>query len=165
MKPVHRLLLSVAALLNASAAQSHGDSPHDAVTRRFDPARVEATAFGQEGDPARVTRTIRIAMRDTMRFVPGTITVRQGETVRLRVENQGAVLHELVIGTPAELTEHAEMMRRFPGMEHEAPHMAHVKPGGNGDIVWQFTRRGEFQFACLIPGHFEAGMIGKVVVR
>ena len=79
--------------------------------------------------------------------------------------NRGAVLHELVIGTPKELAEHAEMMRKFPGMEHDAPHMAHVKPGRNGEIVWQFTQPGEFQFACLIPGHFEAGMVGKVVVK
>ena len=93
------------------------------------------------------------------------LTLQKGETVRLRVTNRGAVLHELVIGTPKELAEHAEMMRKFPGMEHDAPHMAHVKPGRNGEIVWQFTQPGEFQFACLIPGHFEAGMVGKVVVK
>lgn len=158
-------LAGAALLVAAGAAQAHGEAHHGTAPRAFDPARVEATAFGQEGDPAKVVRTIRIAMGDNMRFVPASITVRRGETVRLRVANRGAVLHELVIGTPQELAEHAEMMRKFPGMEHDAPHMAHVKPGRSGDIVWQFTQPGEFQFACLIPGHFEAGMVGKVVVK
>jgi uncharacterized cupredoxin-like copper-binding protein len=165
MKHEYRLFLSTFALLTSVVAHAHGDSHLEAATRKFNPSQVEATAFGQEGDPAKVTRTIRITMDDKMRFVPGTLTVQKGETVRLRVTNRGAVLHELVIGTPKELAEHAEIMRKFPGMEHDAPHMAHVKPGRNGEIVWQFTQPGEFQFACLIPGHFEAGMVGKVVVK
>ena len=71
----------------------------------------------------------------------------------------------MVIGTADELKKHAEQMRKFPEMEHEEAYMAHVKPGKSGEIVWQFTKAGEFQFACLIPGHFEAGMVGKVTVK
>ncbi len=71
----------------------------------------------------------------------------------------------MVLGTTAELKEHAELMKRFPEMEHADANMAHVAPGASGDIVWQFTQAGEYQFACLIPGHYEAGMVGKVVVR
>ncbi|QJW84488.1 cupredoxin family protein [Ramlibacter terrae] len=126
---------------------------------------VEATPFGQEGDPKRVTRTIRVGMNDRMRFDPATINVRKGETVRFVVANRGAVLHEMVLGTAQALKEHAEMMKKHPGMEHDEPSMAHVKPGATGDIVWQFTQSGEFQFACLVPGHFEAGMVGTLVVR
>jgi len=85
--------------------------------------------------------------------------------VKLVAKNKGQVLHELVLGTTEELQQHAKLMRKFPGMEHEEPHMMHVKPGSSGGIVWQFTEPGEFQFACLIPGHFEAGMVGKVMVR
>ena len=58
----------------------------------------------------------------------------------------------MVLGTPEELKEHAELMKKFPEMEHDEPHMAHVKPGKSGEIVWQFTKAGEFQFACLHPG-------------
>ncbi len=58
---------------------------------------------------------------------------------------------------PAKAEEHA--------FGHDDANMTHVAPGARGDIVWQFTRRGEYQFACLIPGHYEAGMVGKVVVR
>ncbi len=165
MKQHHTLFLAAVSLLTSAVAHAHGDAQHAVAARKFNPAQVEATAFGQEGDPAKVSRVIRISMEDTMRFVPATITVQKGETVRLRITNRGAVLHELVIGTPKELAEHAEWMRKFPGMEHDAPHMAHVKPGRNGEMVWQFTQAGEFQFACLIPGHFEAGMVGKVVVK
>jgi uncharacterized cupredoxin-like copper-binding protein len=88
-----------------------------------------------------------------------------GETVRLVAVNGGKVLHEIVIGTPQELKAHAEMMKKHPGMEHDEPYMAHVDPGQKGAIVWTFNRAGTFEFACLIPGHFEAGMIGRITVK
>ena len=73
-------------------------------------------------------------------------------------------MHEMVLGTMDELKKHAELMKKHPGMEHDEPYMAHVAPGKKGEIVWQFTKAGEFFYGCLIPGHFEAGMIGKVTV-
>jgi uncharacterized cupredoxin-like copper-binding protein len=81
------------------------------------------------------------------------------------VANAGKVMHELVIGTDEELKAHAEMMKKFPNMAHDEPYMAHVPPGQRGEIVWTFNRPGEFGFACLIAGHFEAGMVGRVIVR
>ena len=155
--------MALLALL-ASAAFAHGDAPH-AAPRTFDPSHVEATPFGQEGDPKKVDRTIRIEMNDRMRFIPSEVSVKQGETVRFVVANKGAVLHEMVLGTAADLAAHAELMKKFPGMAHDDANMAHVKPGAQGQIVWQFTQPGEFEFACLVPGHFEAGMVGKVVVK
>jgi uncharacterized cupredoxin-like copper-binding protein len=104
-------------------------------------------------------------MTDNMRFAPKAIQVKLGETVRLVAVNAGKVLHELVIGTPQELKAHAEMMKKHPGMEHDEPYMAHVNPGQKGTIVWTFNRAGSFEFACLIPGHFEAGMIGRITVK
>jgi uncharacterized cupredoxin-like copper-binding protein len=112
----------------------------------------------------KVTRTIDVDMDDRMRFTPREIRVMQGETIRFRVTNSGKALHEMVLGTPAELRKHAEHMRKHPGIEHDAPSMAHVAPGKTATIVWQFTQAGEFQYGCLIPGHFEAGMIGRVRV-
>jgi uncharacterized cupredoxin-like copper-binding protein len=56
-------------------------------------------------------------------------------------------------------------MKKFPNMEHADANMAHVKPSKTGEIVWQFTQAGEFQFACLQPGHFEAGMVGRLTVK
>ena len=146
-------------------AHAHGDAAHAPKTRKFDTRKVEDTAFGREGDPAKATRMIRVDMADTMRFTPADITVKRGETVKLVASNKGRVLHEMVLGTADELKKHAELMKKFPEMEHEEPHMTHVKPGKSGQIVWQFTKAGEFQFACLIPGHFEAGMVGKVTVK
>lgn len=159
-------LFSVAALVLASgAALAHGNEDHEAKPRKFDAGKVEAMTFGRQGDPAKTTRTIRVEMADTMRFTPADITVKRGETVKLVATNKGQVLHEMVLGTAEELKKHGELMKKFPGMEHDEPHMAHVKPGKSGEIVWQFDKPGEFQFACLLPGHFEAGMVGKVTVK
>jgi uncharacterized cupredoxin-like copper-binding protein len=160
----YRLLLATCAAAAVIAAHAHEDQ-HQAAPRPFDPASVEATAFGQQGDPKRVTRTVRVAMKDSMRFEPALITLKRGETVRFVLTNKGAMLHEMVLGTAEDLGKHAELMKKHPGMEHSEPNMAHVRPGRTGEIVWQFTQPGEFQFACLLPGHYEAGMIGKVVVK
>lgn len=165
-------LVAILAALASPLALAHGDGHHAPSTRteHAHPSSHAAespanTAFGRAGDPAKVTRAIRVDMSDDMRFSPAVITVRRGETVRLDVVNKGQVLHELVLGTADELRAHAEAMRKSPGMEHDAPQMVHVKPGRQGEVVWQFTEAGEFDFACLLPGHFEAGMVGKVVVR
>ena len=100
-----------------------------------------------------------------MRFEPERLDVKLGETVRLTIHNDGKMLHELVIGTPRELQEHAALMLKFPGMEHDEPYMAHVNPGKNGQIVWHFNRAGTFEFACLIGGHYQAGMKGVILVQ
>jgi uncharacterized cupredoxin-like copper-binding protein len=158
------LLVSALGTTGATAVFAHGDG-HPAQAIPFDPAKVQETAYGRQGDPAKVTRTVTIAMNDTMRFTPSVLTVKRGETLRLNIINKGKVLHELVLGTADELKKHAELMKRFPDMEHDEPQMAHVQAGKRGEIVWQFTQVGEFQFACLLPGHFEAGMVGTVIVK
>ncbi|MFC7287352.1 plastocyanin/azurin family copper-binding protein [Herminiimonas glaciei] len=150
-----------ALLLASSVALAHDDAHTKAV---FDVSKAEQKEFGIAGDPARVHRTIKLVMRDDMRFTPNRIKVKEGETVKLVIKNKGKILHEIVLGTTAQLQEHAAMMRKFPTMAHEAPYMAHVKPGAIEEIVWTFNRPGEFDFACLIAGHFEAGMTGKIQV-
>ena len=146
----------------AQVATAHGNETHAKAA----PAHEEAedTPFGEAGNPANVTRTIRVSMSDAMRFDPAEIDVKKGDTVRLVATDDGKVAHEIVLGTMDELKEHAELMRKFPNMEHNEPHMAHVQPGQRKEIVWRFTKPGEFYYACLMPGHMEAGMIGKVVV-
>lgn len=153
------------ALLALAAVSTHA---HDAPARKApasNAAQPEEKPFGRAGNVKQVARTVTIAMSDRMRFVPDTLTVRRGETLRLRVRNNGGMLHELVLGTLDELKQHAELMKQYPGMEHDEPHMVHVASGKAGEVVWQFNRPGTFYFACLIPGHFEAGMIGKITVK
>lgn len=162
---MHRMIALVACAVLAGTVLAHGEKPH-AAGPNLDPV---TTAFGRTGDPKKVTRAIVFDMTDDMRFNPSRITVRRGETLRFRAINRGKVMHELVIGTERELIGHAELMKRFPGMEHDEPFMAHVQPGGSGEIVWQFTQAGTFRFACLMPGHswndLRDGMVGTIVVR
>jgi len=163
-KPL-QALASFAVALCAGAALAHGDDAHAAKKPAYDASKVEERAFGREGDPRKVTRVIRLDMTDAFRFTPSDVTVKRGETVKFVVSNSGQQMHEMVLGTVAELKEHAELMKKFPTMEHADANMAHVKPGAKGEIVWQFTKPGEYQFACLIPGHYEAGMVGRVIVK
>ena len=109
-------------------------------------------------------RTIEVDLADTMRFTPSQVRVKRGDTVTFVARNSGKVMHEMVLGTEAELKAHAEVMKKHPGMEHDAPYMAHVPPGKKQEITWTFDRPGTFMYGCLIPGHWEAGMKGTIVV-
>ena len=124
----------------------------------------EAEAIGKPGVAAKVSRTVKVDMTDTMRFSFSNISVKQGETVRFVVKNSGQVKHEMVLGTEKDLKEHAEVMKKNPGMEHADENMVSVEPGKTGEIIWQFTRAGKVDYACLQPGHYEAGMKGIVTV-
>jgi len=143
-------------------AFAHGDAAHGADKTAA--VAKEQKPWGIAGDPKSVTRTITLTMDDNMRFTPDKLAFKQDETVRFVIRNQGKLLHELVIGTKPELDAHATMMVKFPGMEHDEPYMAHVPAGKSGELVWTFNRSGEFDFACLIAGHYQAGMVGKIHV-
>ncbi|MBC7733113.1 MAG: cupredoxin family protein [Bacteriovorax sp.] len=156
-------LLAVSLIALGSAALAHGDEDH--------PARGAATAdqghasaLGKPGDPKKVSRTVEITMSDAMRFSPASVSVKRNETIRFVLKNEGKLKHEMVLGTIRELKAHAALMLRFPGMEHVDPNQASVEAGQTGELVWQFTKAGTFDFACLQAGHYEAGMRGKVVV-
>jgi uncharacterized cupredoxin-like copper-binding protein len=153
-------LLATPLLAGVPLAHAHGEKKHAPVVD----AVAEQTAWGIAAEPAQVTRTVTVDMADTMRFSPDAITVEEGEAVRFVVRNRGRMLHEMVIGTPAELAKHAAMMVKFPNMEHDEAYMVHVDPGKTGEIVWHFNRAGSFEFACLIAGHYEAGMRGTITV-
>ena len=136
----------------AKAADGHAHLHHD------------SDAIGVAGDASKASRTVTVDMSDKMRFSPATLVVRQGETVRFVVKNSGALKHEFVLGRENELKEHYELMKKFPEMEHSDPNMVTVAPGKTGDVVWKFTKPGKVDFACLQPGHYDAGMKGAVTV-
>ncbi|QRR32409.1 cupredoxin family protein [Hydrogenophaga sp. YM1] len=152
------LLLSLASITGLALA--HGNEDH----KLAGPVKMEQKPWGIAGEAKAVSRTIEIGMTDAMRFTPDRLEVRQGETIRFVHRNAGQVMHEFVLGTQKDLDEHAALMKKFPGMEHDEPYMSHVAPGQRGEIVWRFNRAGEFDFACLLPGHYEAGMFGKIKV-
>ena len=154
------IFLVALTLAGSATAQGQHGHEHDA-----NHAHAHDSPFGRAADPKKATRTIRVDMTDNMRYTPAEIRVKRGEIVRFVATNKGKVQHEMVLGTMDELKKHAEKMRSQPQMEHpDEEHGAEVEAGKTGTFAWQFTKAGEFYYACLIPGHFEAGMVGKVIV-
>jgi uncharacterized cupredoxin-like copper-binding protein len=156
------LALTGALAVGSLSAAANGSKQKQGA---IDYSKAEEKPFGRAADPKKANRTIRVDMSDRMRFSPAELEVRRNDTVRFVVKNSGKQMHEMVLGTMQELKEHAELMRKHPGMEHDESWMAHVAPGKTADLGWQFTKPGTYYYGCLIPGHFEAGMMGKVVVR
>lgn len=125
-------------------------------------------AFGRPGDPKKPARLVQVTMRESdgkMEFVPSRIEIRRGEQVRFQLRNNGELDHEFVLATLELNLKHAEEMKKNPDMEHDDPNAKRLAPKKTGEIVWSFTKPGEFDFSCLIPGHREAGMTGTIVVK
>ena len=161
MKSLFLSALFVFSLAVSLPAFAHGDAAHAKVVQAV---KKEQKEWGIAGDAKSAKRAITITMLDTMRFSPDKLDIQQGDTVKIIIKNTGGMLHELVIGTKKELAAHAALMLKFPEMEHDEPYMAHIPAGKTGEIVWTFNRAGNFDFACLIAGHYQAGMVGKIVV-
>ena len=129
----------------------------------------DETTFGVPGDPKKPARIIPVAMRETadgrMLFHPNRIEIKRGEQVRFRIRNQGELDHEFVLATAEENLKHALEMQKNPDMEHDDPNAKRLSPKQSGEIVWKFTKAGEFDFSCLIPGHRESGMTGTIIVK
>jgi uncharacterized cupredoxin-like copper-binding protein len=154
------LALAAGSHAAGQAAPAHGMPGHEMSSISNTPS-----AIGQPGDPAKVTRTIELTMDDNMRFTPSEIQVKAGETVRFFIKNKGNITHEMVIGSMADLKAHAAEMRKMPGMKHTEPNMITLAAGKMGGLVWKFDRAGTVDFACMVPGHMEAGMVGKIEVH
>ena len=124
-------------------------------------------AFGEPGDPAKGGRVIKVIMKETdegMTYEPKRLVIRKGEQIRFSLKNIGELDHEFVLGTREEIRAHAEEMKKNPDMEHDDPNSARLKTKETREVVWRFSDPGTFEFACLIPGHLESGMLGMIVV-
>ena len=148
-------------LLASIATQSFATGSHAGTHAG---GHENSDAIGKPGKATNAKRTVKVEMLDTMRFNPQSITVKQGETIKFIIKNSGKVKHEMVLGTEKELKEHAEVMKKNPEMEHADENQVTVQPGKSGEIIWQFTKAGKVNFACLQPGHYDAGMKGAVMV-
>jgi uncharacterized cupredoxin-like copper-binding protein len=158
-----RLMLSVAPLVLTGALIAH---------LRFVQASAheghEHFSAGEAGDAKKPSRTVKITMLEDgkrMLFEPDVVEVHLGEQIRFVIYNEGSEDHEFMLAKKEENRKHAEVMKKFPHMEHDDPNAVRVPPLNSSEILWKFTKRGEFEYACLIPGHLEAGMHGKVVVK
>ncbi|KGF71141.1 copper oxidase [Hoeflea sp. BAL378] len=156
MKTVTLAFLFAVLASPALAAGTHSDGHADAI------------AIGEPGKKAKATQTIRVTMKETddgqMIFTPNDFKVRKGQTVVFAIKNIGELEHEFVLDQEEKVMEHKAMMAKFPEMEHDDPNAIRLEPGKTGEIVWKFTNDGAFKIACLIPGHFESGMHGNVIV-
>jgi uncharacterized cupredoxin-like copper-binding protein len=123
---------------------------------------------GEPGSPKRPARTIKVSMSEEgkrMFFEPAVVEVRVGEQIRFVIYNEGTWDHEFMLATKSENRKHAALMKKFPDMEHADPNAVRLSPFSSGEIIWKFTKPGEFEYACLIPGHLESGMHGEVIVK
>ncbi|WP_249690160.1 cupredoxin family protein [Stappia sp. WLB 29] len=150
-----------AALAAGSHSGGHGhdnsDGHHDAMM-----------SVGKPGKAADVSRTIEVTMKESddgrMLFEPSRLEFKTGETIRFAIANAGEIDHEFVLDDQKGVMEHKELMERFPDMEHDDPNSVRLAPGETGEIIWTFANGGSFEFACLIPGHYDSGMRGDLVV-
>lgn len=127
-----------------------------------------AFSAGEPGNPKRPARTVLITMREgdgKMMFVPDRLEVKRGEQVRFVITNSGELDHEFIVASTDDNLKHYEEMKKNPEMEHDDPNAKRLAPKKKTELVWRFTKAGQFEYACLIPGHREAGMTGIIIVK
>ena len=149
---------AIAVLLPLTLAVPHYAQAHEG----------EHFSAGEPGDPKKPFRTVQVTMHEgdgTMSFSPAALEVKKGEQIKFVIANGGALAHEFILANEKENLKHAELMKKYPDMEHDDPNGKTVQPSGNSEILWRFSKSGTFEYACLIPGHREAGMIGKITVK
>jgi uncharacterized cupredoxin-like copper-binding protein len=157
------IALAAAMLLSASAWAGEGPSGH---SHSHDHGATFSA--GEPGNPKKPARIVQVTMGESdgkMLFVPARLEVRKGDQIKFVLRNNGELEHEFVLASAADNLKHAEAMKKNPGMVHEDPNGRQLAPKKTGEMVWKFTRAGEFEYACLIPGHREAGMTGTIVVK
>lgn len=156
------LALSAPAFAAGSHDGGHGDDHGDGHGDTHAEMMI-----GMPGDAGSVDRTIDVTMRETddgdMIFEPASLEIAKGETIRFNVMNKGELEHEFVIDTIEGNAEHKEAMAKMD-MEHDDPNSVRLDEGGTGEVIWKFSNEGTFEFACLIPGHYESGMHGPINV-
>lgn len=157
------IAIMIAGLSLASSAFAGAGAPGHAHGDK------EGYSFGEPGDPKKPSRLIPVTMKETddgkMVYFPAQVDVRQGEQIKFKITNAGKNDHEFVLNTLAENEEHKAEMEKNPGMEHDDPNNKTVAAGKSTEVVWKFTKPGTYEYACLIPGHYELGMHAAVVVR
>jgi len=154
---------SVAACLGAALAMSQGVVPFRAFAHEG-----HVFAAGEPGDPKKPFRTVEITMSDgpgTMTYTPNKIEVRKGEQIKFVLKNTGYLAHEFLLDSLENNAKHKIEMQKNPEMEHDDPNGKRLEPKKSAEILWRFTKAGTFEFACLIPGHYETGMKGTIVVK
>ncbi len=151
-------------LLAACTALAIGMGAH---TSFADAGHGDAKKIGKPGKDEAASRTIEVKMYDSY-YEPKSLTIKEGETVRFIVHNRGELVHEFNIATHDMHMAHAsEMMKMMesgsmgPGM-HDDPNSVLLEPGKSGEIIWTFPRHAKLEFACNVPGHYEAGMHGTI---
>jgi uncharacterized cupredoxin-like copper-binding protein len=164
---------SMLALLAGTAVvpgrvQAH--SAHEVHEGHEGHAAHNATWFaaGEPGAADAASRIIEIRIADAdgkLAFLPDAIEVKQGEQIRFVLSNVGSVDHEFLIDTVSNNAVHKEAMAADPEMQHAEPNGRRLKPGEKVELVWHFTKPGSFEMACLIPGHYESGMKGRILVK
>lgn len=125
-------------------------------------------AAGEPGDPSKPARTVEMTMSEgdgTMIYAPSEVDVHMGEQIKFIIKNVGTLKHEFFLDSFEHNAHHKIEMQKNPEMEHDDPNAQSVEPGKQVEILWKFSKAGTFEFACLVPGHYEAGMHGKVVVK
>ena len=123
---------------------------------------------GEPGNPKKPARIVQVTMAEgsgKMMFIPDRVEIKRGEQIKFIIRNNGELSHEFILATTAENMKHAEEMKKNPEMEHDDPNGKTLEPKKATELVWRFTKAGQFEYGCLIPGHRESGMTGIIIVK
>lgn len=150
----------------SGSAMAHGEhGPVDKNIRVENPIEAVSTSFGRMGSSREISRTVEIDMSEDRRIAPSDISVNQGETIRFLIRNSSKELHAFMLGSAAEIDDRASEVKSGALTVEDGMSSRRVAPGRSVELVWEFTTEGIFEIACLVTGHADPVMRGRISVR
>ena len=141
--------------------------------------------IGEIGKLSEVNKTIEIKMYDNY-FEPKEIKIKKNETIRFLITNYGELVHEFNIATrEMHLNHQDEMMKMMEygillgdkidkqkmkelskkdhSLAHSHKNSLLLEPNQSGELIWKFSKDIVLEAACNVPGHYDSGMITKII--
>ena len=143
--------------------------------------------IGEKGNPSEVSKVIVVKMYDNY-YEPNSIKVKKGETIKFIVQNLGEMVHEyniatkemhikhqpemerlveheILLGDKIDMVKMKEMSKKDHSLSHSHSNSIMLEPKKTGEIIWKFSKNIDLEMACNVPGHYQVGMVGKIVVE
>jgi uncharacterized cupredoxin-like copper-binding protein len=114
------------------------------------PPAAPAQASAKAAPAAQAAGEVKVVATD-LKFTPPTIQAKVGQPLKVVLENNGVIEHDIT----------------FPTIKADKPGAslkALAKPGQTATLEFTPTAKGSYEYICTIPGHKEAGMKGTINV-
>ena len=141
--------------------------------------------IGEEGNMSEISKVIEVKMYDNY-YEPSEFKINKNQTIKFIVYNYGELVHEfniatkemhlkhqpemmkmvvneIIVGGKIDKNKMKEMSKKDHSMNHSHSNSVLLEPNQSAELIWKFNTDSSLEAACNIPGHYESGMVAKII--